>query len=49
MVLAYLPPLLRGVHAALGTGVWVGLVYLGWVTAEARGSVSQPSRGQPTP
>ena len=33
MVLAYLPPLLRGVHAALGTGVWITLVYLGWVTA----------------
>jgi len=36
MVLAYLPPVLRGVHAALGTGVWVGLVYLGWITAGGR-------------
>jgi len=33
MVLAHLPPALRGIHAALGTAVWVGLVYLGWITA----------------
>lgn len=36
MVLTYLPPVLRGVHAALGTAVWVGLVYLGWLTARSR-------------
>ena len=45
MVLAYLPPLLRGVHAALGTGLWVALVYLGWVTSQTRGPVSRPSVG----
>jgi heme A synthase len=33
MILAYLPPVLRGIHAALGTAVWVGLVYLGWVSS----------------
>lgn len=36
MVLSYLPPVLRGVHAALGTAVWVGLVYLAWMTAPGR-------------
>jgi len=35
-VLAYLPPVLRGIHAALGTAAWVGLVYLGWVSAKPR-------------
>jgi cytochrome c oxidase assembly protein subunit 15 len=44
MVLAYLPPLLRGVHAALGTAVWVGLVYLGWLTAGRRNGVQAPTR-----
>jgi heme A synthase len=33
MVLAYLPATLRGVHAALGTAVWVALVWLAWVAA----------------
>jgi len=36
MVLAYLPAVLRGVHAALGTAVWIALVYLAWVTAAAK-------------
>ncbi len=36
MVLAYLPAGLRGIHAALGTAVWIGLVYLVWVTASSR-------------
>lgn len=31
MVLAVLPPVWRGLHAAVGTAVWVALVYLGWV------------------
>jgi len=31
MVLTILPPIWRGLHAALGTGVWVGLVWLRWV------------------
>jgi heme A synthase len=37
MVLTYLPPLLRGVHAVLGTAVWLALVYLAWVTSSASG------------
>ena len=32
MVLSILLPVWRGLHAALGTGVWVGLVWLGWVS-----------------
>jgi heme A synthase len=40
MVLAYLPAVLRGVHAALGTAVWIALVYLVWVTAGARAAAS---------
>ncbi len=32
MVLAALPPLWRGLHAAVGTAVWVVLVYLVWVS-----------------
>lgn len=35
MVLAYLPPELRAAHAVLGTGVWLALVYLTWLTAGA--------------
>lgn len=31
MVLTILPPVWRALHAALGTGVWVALVYLVWV------------------
>ncbi len=31
MVLTYLPPFWRALHAALGTAVWVGLVYLTWL------------------
>lgn len=30
MVLAILPPVWRGLHAAVGTAVWVALVYMGW-------------------
>ena len=31
MVLTHLSPHWRGLHAALGTAVWVGLVYLSWL------------------
>lgn len=33
MVLAHLPPVWRWLHAAIGTAVWVGLVYLTWLAA----------------
>jgi heme A synthase len=33
MVLTHLPALWRTMHAALGTAVWVGLVYLVWLVA----------------
>jgi heme A synthase len=33
MVLTILPPVWRGIHAALGAGVWVGLVWLTWLVA----------------
>ena len=33
MVLSILPPIWRGIHAALGAGVWVGLVWLTWLVA----------------
>ncbi len=36
MVLAYLPPFWRGLHAALGTAVWVALVYATWVARGRR-------------
>jgi len=36
MVLTILPPVWRGLHAALGTGVWLALVYMVWL---ARGVV----------
>jgi heme A synthase len=36
MVLTILPPVWRGLHAALGTGVWVGLVWMGWVSGGRR-------------
>ena len=32
MVLTILPPVWRGLHAALGTGVWVALIWMGWVS-----------------
>ncbi len=35
MVLSLLQPVWRAVHAALGTAVWVGLVYLMWLAAAA--------------
>lgn len=35
MVLTLLPPVWRAVHAALGTALWVGLVYLLWLTPKA--------------
>jgi hypothetical protein len=31
MVLTILPPGWRALHAVLGTGVWVALVYLVWL------------------
>lgn len=31
MVLQFLPPVLRGLHAAIGTAVWIALVYLSWL------------------
>ena len=40
MVLAHLPPHWRGLHAALGTAVWVGLVYLTWLAAGRRSSAA---------
>ena len=36
MVLTILPPVWRAVHAALGTGVWVALVWLTWLTPGGR-------------
>jgi heme A synthase len=32
MVLEFLTPVWRGLHAFLGTGLWVALVYLAWVS-----------------
>jgi heme A synthase len=43
MVLAYLPPTLRTVHAVLGTGVWLALVYLAWITAGTERATAAPS------
>jgi heme A synthase len=44
MVLAHLPGFWRAMHAALGTAVWVGLVYLAWLAvsppAEAAGKAA---------
>lgn len=40
MVLALLPPVWRGLHAAVGTALWVGLVYLVWLSS--RRSVGEP-------
>ena len=37
MVLTILPPGWRALHAAMGTGVWVALVYLVWLTAGRSG------------
>lgn len=36
MVLAHLPPLWRGLHAAVGTALWAGLVYLAWLAFPTR-------------
>jgi heme A synthase len=33
MVLSYLPPVWRGVHVAVGTAVWVALVYAVWLVS----------------
>jgi heme A synthase len=35
MVLTHLPSFWRGMHAALGTAVWVALVYLMWLTVSS--------------
>ncbi len=40
MVLLVLPPAWRTLHAALGTAVWVALVYLVWVGSGQRSAVS---------
>jgi len=37
MILTILPPVWRAVHAALGTAVWVGLVWLAWVVGGRSG------------
>ncbi|MDH3292062.1 MAG: COX15/CtaA family protein [Gemmatimonadota bacterium] len=42
MVLAYLPPFWRGLHAVLGTAVWVALVYITWV-ARGRAPSATPA------
>jgi heme A synthase len=42
MVLAYLPPFWRGLHAVLGTAVWVALVYTTWV-ARGRPPLATPA------
>ncbi len=33
MVLSYLPPVWRGVHVAVGTAVWIALVYAVWLVS----------------
>jgi heme A synthase len=45
MVLTILPPVWRGIHAALGAGVWVGLVWLTWLVAGrlAVGAAAEPA------
>ena len=45
MVLTILPPVWRALHAALGTGVWVGLVYLVWVTAGSQNRMVEGGQG----
>ncbi len=39
MVLLVLPPAWRTLHAALGTAVWVALVYLVWVGSDQRSGI----------
>jgi heme A synthase len=41
MVLSHLPGFWRGMHAALGTAVWVGLVYLVWLSGAKRPSAAE--------
>ncbi len=44
MVLSHLPPVWRALHAALGTALWVGLVWLTWI---AFGRLSEPTQREP--
>ncbi|MFQ6045367.1 MAG: heme A synthase [Gemmatimonadales bacterium] len=52
MVLAYLPPVWRALHAVVGTLVWVALVYVAWLALAGReepvptaGATREPSTG----
>lgn len=46
MVLAYLPPVWRALHAVLGTAVWVALVYATWVArGRAPSTLPAPTGG----
>jgi heme A synthase len=38
MVLAGFPAVWRALHAVVGTGLWVVLIYLGWLTTPRRGA-----------
>lgn len=48
MMLAFLPPVLRGLHAAVGTAVWIALVYLSWLAYRV-GEPAPVAAEQPEP
>ena len=42
MVLTMLPPVWRGLHAAVGTALWVALVYSLWLTRVSPAAATNP-------
>lgn len=43
MVMTSLPPVWRALHVALGTALWMALIYLTWLTRSARSADQQPN------
>lgn len=49
MVLAYLPPVWRALHAVVGTLVWVALVYVAWLAFAGAGAAARTAVGPQPP